>query len=150
MANSIDSKIVEFIREHHVLTLATASNNKPYCATMFYISDFTDEKMPSALSLIFTSDDETRHVKEVAENKDVAGAIALETSIIGKIQGIQFTGIIEKLEGAELKKAKTAYIKRFPIAALATLHLWKVDIQFMKLTDNRLGFGKKLIWDKSS
>jgi uncharacterized protein YhbP (UPF0306 family) len=33
----------------------------------------------------------------VENNKHVAGAVALETSMIGKIQGIQFTGIIAEL-----------------------------------------------------
>ena len=148
MEHIIDQKIVEFIKDHHVLTLATCNNNKPYCATMFYIADFKGENEPKSVCLVFTSDDETRHVKDIHENKHIAGAIALETSIVGKIQGIQFTGIIKKLDGAELKNAKMSYIKRFPVAALATLHLWEVEVDYIKLTDNRLGFGKKLTWTK--
>ena len=148
MEEIIDPKIVEFIKEHHVLTLATSINNKPYCATMFYISQFNDNANPKSMCFIFTSDNETRHAQEATENKHIAGAIALETSIVGKIQGIQFTGIIEKLEGKKLKDAKISYIKKFPVAALATLHLWEIEVEFIKLTDNRLGFGKKLIWSK--
>ncbi|MEI7597587.1 MAG: pyridoxamine 5'-phosphate oxidase family protein [Bacteroidota bacterium] len=144
----IDSKIVEFIEEHHVLTLATCNNNKPYCATMFYFSDISVISDNESIEFVFTSDDHTRHVNEALVNKDVAGSIALETSIVGKIQGVQFTGIISKLEDAELSKAKKKYVKRFPIALLATLHLWKINVDFIKLTDNRLGFGKKLIWQK--
>ena len=40
-----------------------------------------------------------------------------------------------------------AYLKRFPYAALAELTLWAIRPDYMKLTDNTLGFGKKLIWN---
>jgi len=29
-------------------------------------------------------------------------------------------------------------------------NLWVVDLSFLKFTDNRLGFGKKLIWGKEA
>ena len=35
----------------------------------------------------------------------------------------------------------------FPYAALAELTLWAIAPDFMKFTDNTLGFGKKLIWN---
>jgi uncharacterized protein YhbP (UPF0306 family) len=41
------------------------------------------------------------------------------------------------------------YIKEFPYAAVADLELWRLEADFMKLTDNTLGFGKKLIWQRS-
>jgi uncharacterized protein YhbP (UPF0306 family) len=41
-----------------------------------------------------------------------------------------------------------AYIKRFPYAAVAPLNIWVIEPDFMKLTDNTLGFGKKLIWNR--
>ena len=43
--------------------------------------------------------------------------------------------------------ARRAYLKRFPYAALAELTLWAIRPDYMKLTDNTLGFGKKLIWN---
>ena len=96
-----------------------------------------------------TSDDQTRHVRDVVDggNYRVAGAIALETKIVGKIRGIQFTGILKPLGGDDLKRAKSAYLKRFPIARLMSeLHLWTIEPEYIKMTDNRLGFGKKLVW----
>ena len=44
------------------------------------------------------------------------------------------------------EEAKSVYIKRFPYAAVAPLKLWMVEPKMMKLTDNTLGFGTKLIW----
>ena len=62
--------------------------------------------------------------------------------------------ILMKLEGynsieeSGLLKNKMLYIKRFPYTAVADLTLWRLEADFMKLTDNTLGFGKKLIWQR--
>ncbi len=45
-----------------------------------------------------------------------------------------------------LSKARWAYLKRFPLAVLMDTHLWVVKLTFIKMTDNRLGFGKKIVW----
>jgi uncharacterized protein YhbP (UPF0306 family) len=65
---------------------------------------------------IFTSEEDTRHIRDAVETGNflTAGAIALETKMIGKLRGIQFSGIMFKLEGADLKSAKKAYLDKFP------------------------------------
>ena len=60
----------------------------------------------------------------------------------------EFNGIMEKPENVFLKKARTAYLKKFPYAVLMKTSLWDLWIIYIKMTDNRLGFGKKLIWEK--
>jgi uncharacterized protein YhbP (UPF0306 family) len=82
-------------------------------------------------------------------NAKVAGSVVLETHIIGKIQGVQFQGTITLAEGERLKLAERAYLKRFPVAALMDTHLWLVDLTLLKMTDNLLGFGKKLVWEET-
>ena len=74
----------------------------------------------------------------------------LETMFIGKIRGIQFQGIVSEPEGELLSKAKKQYLKTFPVAALMDTHLWVVKLTYIKMTDNRLGFGKKIIWAHDS
>ena len=137
-----DKRIVDFIDKHHVLTLATCFEEEPYCANCFYVYLEDDN------SLVFTSDYETKHIKQASHNIYVAGSIVLETNIIGKIQGVQFQGIISEPEGDLYEKARSAYLKRFPVAMLMKTTLWVVDLTFLKFTDNRLGFGKKLIWEQ--
>jgi len=34
------------------------------------------------------------------------------------------------------------------VAMLMDTTLWAVDLTHIKMTDNRLGFGKKIIWEK--
>ncbi|MGD0341543.1 MAG: pyridoxamine 5'-phosphate oxidase family protein [Bacteroidales bacterium] len=136
----IDKRIVKFLRRHHVLTIATSVENEPWCASCFYV--YLEEEN----AIIFTSDLETKHGLEFLKNPEVAGNIYLETKIIGKIRGIQFRGRISEPEGKMAEKAKRAYLKRFPVAMLMETHLWVVVLTHIKMTDNRLGFGKKLMW----
>lgn len=134
---NIDERITKFIRKHHVLTLATAGgDNLPWVANCFYAYDTKRNK------IVFTSDLTTRHGSEMEAQPRVALSIVRETRIVGCVEGIQIEGIVER--GQE--EARKVYIKRFPYAAVAPLTLWEVTPKMLKLTDNKLGFGKKLIW----
>ena len=134
-----EKRITDFMARHHVLTLATATKEGvPYCAACFYAYD------KSRNLIVFTSDDSTLHAQQMVENSSVAVAINLETRIVGKVQGIQICGTVRRGEEAD----KSVYIKRFPYAAVAPLNIWVVEPTFMKLTDNTLGFGKNLIWNR--
>jgi uncharacterized protein YhbP (UPF0306 family) len=138
----VDKIIIEFLKKHHVLTLATSVNNEPWCANCFY--SFIKDDMV----LVFTSDSKTKHIQDISQNATVAGSIVLETSVVGKIQGIQFTAIVTESTKDLTSKAHISYLKRFPFAVLANTSLWSVTLQSVKMTDNRLGFGKKLYWKR--
>jgi uncharacterized protein YhbP (UPF0306 family) len=138
----IEKRIIRFFKNHHVLTIATSVDTEPWCANCFYVY-IEDEN-----ALVFTTDKDTRHGQEFLKNSLVAGSVVLETRIIGKIRGIQFQGIVSEPDGALLEKVTKAYIKRFPVAMLMETHLWIVRVTHIKMTDNRLGFGKKLVWNK--
>lgn len=140
--NIPEERITDFIKKHHVLTLATTVNNQAWCANCFY-AYLKDEN-----AFVFTSDMHTRHIQDAIVQPMVAGSIVLETGVVGKIQGIQFTGTLIKAENEMLAKAKTIYLKRFPFAVLMETTLWVLMVDYIKMTDNRLGFGKKLIWQK--
>ncbi len=133
----MDPRIVKFIKRHHVLTLATASEGVPYCANAFYAYDTSRNRF------VFTSDLATRHGAEMSANPSVAASVVWETKLVGRIQGLQLTGQIT--QGDALDSA--CYIKRFPYTALAELTLWAIEPEMIKYTDNTLGFGTKLIWN---
>lgn len=133
----MDERFVKFIKKHHVLTLATVNGEgMPYVANCFYAYDAKRNLF------IFTSDLATRHGAEMAADGRVALSIVLETRVVGRVQGLQIVGRAEHGDD----EARTCYIKRFPYAAMADLEIWMVAPTMMKLTDNTLGFGKKLIW----
>ena len=135
----IAKKIEQFIGRHHVLTLATATTEgAPYCCNCFYAYD------AATGAFIFTSDPATNHGKRMCKNDRVAASIVLETRTVGKVQGLQITGKVKQAIDGD----KLLYLKSFPYAVVADLHLWRLEADFLKLTDNTLGFGKKLIWQR--
>ena len=134
--------MIKFLRRHHVMTLATCRDNRPWCCQCFYAY------VERLRGLVFSSDTTTRHIAEAMQQPIVAGSIVLETAIVGKLQGIQLEGKILEADGELLKEIKTAYMKRFPVALLMDTKLWFLELHTIKMTDNRLGFGKKLYWRK--
>jgi uncharacterized protein YhbP (UPF0306 family) len=126
-----------FIKKHHVLTLATAVENDVSACSLFYAYD------QSCKSFVVASSEDTQHMKNIKQNPKIAGNILLETKEIGKIQGLQFRGEFKEVQSAKLK---ALYFKSFPYALALAPKLWQIEVDFFKLTDNRLGFGKKLTW----
>jgi uncharacterized protein YhbP (UPF0306 family) len=132
--------ISSFIHDHHVMSLATSDNLELSVCSLFY-AYCSDER-----TFIVASSDETKHIQNIKMNNSVAGNILLETKSVGKIQGLQFRGKCELLEDEHLRKI---YFKEFPYALAMLPKLWKIEVSYFKFTDNRLGFGKKLIWQES-
>jgi len=138
----LHKRIKSLFRRHHLLTIATVSNHGPWCASCFFAWDEVNNVM------VFTTDPATRHGAELRSNPAIAGTIALETMRVGRIRGAQFTGTVTEPDGVELARARKIYLRRFPYAALADLHLWTIRLNHIKLTDNRMGFGHKETWNR--
>jgi hypothetical protein len=128
-------KIERFIGEHHLLSLATRGE-RLWCCSMFYAYDADN------VAFIVASDETTEHIHNVLKNLRVAGTVALETKTVGKIQGIQFVGEMERCP----EKSKALYFEAFPYARIMNPTLWMIRLDEVKMTDNTLGFGKKIIW----
>ena len=60
-----EQRIIDFIGEHHILTIATARNNIPWCATCFYAY------LKEQNRFIVTSEHETRHIRDVIEGTTI-------------------------------------------------------------------------------
>ncbi len=135
----MDKKIEKYIKAHHLLTLAVCGKGEPYCANCFYAFNIENR------SLIFASDIKTKHMKEAISNPKIAGTVSKETKNIGKIQGIQFTG---RLKNSLTLEEIRSYFEKFPFAKSHKPLLWSIELDFVKLTDNLLGFGKKIVWQR--
>jgi uncharacterized protein YhbP (UPF0306 family) len=131
-------KIALFLSKHHLLSLATAADNRPQSASLFYAYD------TEAVAFVVASEMKTEHIQNVLANNRVSGTVALETVEVGKIEGIQFKGTMQAIS----HKEGSLYFDRFPYARVMNPQLWRVELEQIKLTDNRLGFGKKLYWQR--
>jgi len=136
--NKPSADFVKFFKKEHILHLATASHNKPYCATCFYLY------LEETNTFLFASNEDTRHIQEALSQNEVAFAIAHHTKILSKIQGVQALGKLSVVNNEELRQA---YTKRFPVAVFLPFKLWRIKPYYIKMTVNRLGFAKKIIWE---
>lgn len=134
-------KIEIFLDKHHVLSLATSSSDELSVCNLFYSYD------KLSTSFIVASSDDTTHIQNILINNRIAGSVVLETKTVGKIQGLQFRGEFSLLEDTNLSKI---YFKDFPSSIVMKPKLWQIKIDYFKMTDNTLGFGKKLIWQKTT
>ena len=132
-------KVEVFLAKHHLLSLATAAENSPHSASLFYAYN------PKTVSFVVASDTKTEHIQNVLANPNVSGTVALETDEVGKIQGIQFQAQMQVAK----KEERELYFKAFSYAKVMNPTLWLITIDTIKMTDNRLGFGKKLYWDRT-
>lgn len=132
------SAIGRYLKKQHVLSLC--SGNPLWCANCFYV--YNAEKVAFWLMTETT----TRHGAQIQQDPQVAGTINGQPKSVLLIKGVQYAGQIALLEGAEEQAARKAYIKRFPVAARVSAPLWEIRLDELKMTDNALGFGKKLSW----
>lgn len=130
----MNTKVYEFLAQQHLLSLATIDETgAPYCTSCFYVFDEKNH------SFIFASSEDTNHIEHIQANPKVAGTVALQTKQIGKIQGIQLTGMVHRAKKEDSKR----YLKAFPYALAMNPKLWCLHVAYIKYTDNRFGFGKK-------
>lgn len=132
----MNEKIITFIKKMHVLTLGVIHENKPYLCSSFYA--FNEEFG----NLIIAGSHNTTHIRAALNINDVFICIALNTKTIGIIKGIQASGKFTLADDA----SKRIYFKRFIYAMALKPNLYSIKLEWIKYTDNSLGFGKKIEW----
>lgn len=140
--NLPDQRILKFLKEHHVLTLATCADNRPWCASCYYV--FMDVEQ----GFVITSEMDSRHIHEALANTYVSGTVVVESDLPGKTLGVQFEGKLRILDYSLANKAKTLYLKKFPLTSLLQNTFWYIEILSIKYTDNRLQPRNVLFWKK--
>ena len=134
-------KITNFIDKHHVMSLASTDGTTLSVCNLFYAYDIKEQ------SFVIASSDDTIHIQNILKYPKIAGSVVLETKTVANIQGLQFRGEFLSLENKELKKL---YFKTFPYSLALAPKLWQIKVNYFKMTDNTLGFGKKIIWQEAS
>ncbi|MCK6649327.1 MAG: pyridoxamine 5'-phosphate oxidase family protein [Bacteroidia bacterium] len=138
----MDERIISFIKAQTALTFATVKDDIPYCATCYYAF------IPEWNCLVIKSGPETQHIQQALVNNNIAGTIVPDKLLKTKVQGLQFQGTFIVPENDMLSDAKSAYYVKYPFAIAIPGELWVLDLTSLKFTDNTLGFGKKLKWNK--
>ena len=136
----MDERIVKFLKKMHLASVCTIDDEgQPYAFSAFYAFDELN------FSLLLASSDESSHVKFLKNSKLVAGTIALDTKIVGKIEGVQFQGVMREAKENEIE----IYFKRFFYSKAMNPKIWSISLEKLKFTSNVLGFGKKIRWERN-
>ena len=138
----MNTRIRDFLLTQKVATVCCVDEeNNPYCFSCFFAFD---EKN---LLLYFKSSVATRHGQLLQKNGTVAGTIQSDQLNTLAIKGIQFTGQVLPAGDEPTANAATVYHKKYPLARVMKGEVWTIRLTAIKMTDNTLHFGKKILWE---
>ncbi|HLS57018.1 MAG TPA: pyridoxamine 5'-phosphate oxidase family protein [Zeimonas sp.] len=147
MTGELHRRVLDYLRQHHVLTLATQGRDGPWAAAVFYVND--------GFTLYWLSRPATRHCTELTGHPRVAGTIQEDYSDWPQIQGVQFEGLACEVDGDEASHARRLYGEKFPVVgrlaqapativdAFAKIRWYRVSPDRLYFVDNSLGFGHR-------
>lgn len=146
------SRIQQFLEEHNTLSLATVDREgAPSVCSLFYT-------FGPDLTLYFLSDPKTAHGQHLKDGAVVAVSIAHNNQNWQSVHGLQLRGVaVPCSEPDEEEVARELYAKRFPFIAkaeslvgpLARARYYKIVPTWIRLIDNRRGFGHKEEWRRN-
>ena len=144
-------KILEYLKTHHTMTIASCQGNDPWAAAVFYAND--------GFELYFFSHPHSRHGLNMTANRRVSAAIHEDYRDWRAVRGIQLEGRAERLRSsARQAKFWNIYRKKFPfvdeffrpgplremlLPKLAGIGLYKIVPATIWYIDNSAGFGHR-------
>jgi uncharacterized protein YhbP (UPF0306 family) len=139
----MDARISAFIGSQRVATVCcTDEQHNPYCFNCFYVFNGYD------YLLYFKSSVAARHDRLLRLHSRVAGTIVAAATNLFFAQGIQFMAEV-LLPGDPLAAGATAaYYRKYPLAHTMPGIIWVLALDCVKMTDNRIGMGKKMSWHR--
>ena len=150
MSDALKQQVLDYLKSHNTMTLATCAGAAPWAATVFFASD--------DLRLYFFSAPESRHCQNLAANSQVAVTIQQDYQDWRAIKGIQLEGQVELVDSLiEKAKAMAIYARKYPdVIKLFTdpssgvFHKAFLKVKFYCVTpvkiffiDNSQGFGNR-------
>lgn len=132
-----------YLRQHHVMSLATHGPLGLWAAAVFYVHDQFD--------FYFLSAGHTRHAQNLAAHPQAAATIQEDYHDWPSIQGIQLEGEVILLEGEMRATAVALYLQKYPLiaddpaleAALARVNWYRLHPTRLYFIDNSRGFGHR-------
>ena len=115
------SRVKNLIQDGQSMTLATANNNNPWAAPVYYVA--------RGAGFYFFSNPNARHIKEALVSGNAAAAIYTEGSTWRNLMGLQMSGkLFAASKGVEASKAMLAYVKKFPIVKTFFSEIKNLDL----------------------
>jgi uncharacterized protein YhbP (UPF0306 family) len=146
------NKIIDYLRRHNAMSLATTCDERPHAATVFYVNDQID--------LYFISNPSSRHGQHLASNNRVAATVNEDYRNWNDIKGLQLQGHVEQIGPLSAnKKIADAFVDKFPDTSrffidpeempdavagkVAKVRFYRMQATRIFYIDNSLGFGHR-------
>ena len=147
MSADLRSRILAFLDEHHVMTLATVGADGPWAAAVFYAHD--------DCRLYFLSAPTARHAENIAADPRVAATIQRDYDDWPGIRGLQLSGAVREVAPEDEARVRALYQSRYPLIgggagvprkileALDKIRWSEFAPEDIYLIDNTLGFAHR-------
>lgn len=147
MSGDPRERALAYVRDHHVMTLATRGREGPWACAVFYVSD--------GFTLYFLSAPSTRHSTDIAAHARVAATIQEDYADWPQIKGIQLEGIASELAGNDAEYARRLFGAKFPVVgtperapdaigkAFTKIRWYRIVPDRLYFVDNSAGFGHR-------
>src|SRR5271167_1977526 len=103
MTDELKRQIGAFLAAHHVMSLATFGSSGPHATSLFYACD--------GLALVWVSETETQHSREIETDSRVAATVAQECSDFAAIRGVQIAGMAHRITTADARMRHLAQLE---------------------------------------
>jgi uncharacterized protein len=142
--STINDSIIRFLQQQTCATICcTDENGSPYCFSCYYV--FSKENDV----LYFKSSAEAHHSALLVNNLVVSGTVLPDKLNKLITRGIQLQGEVLDQFHLLAKEASAIYHKKNPLALAIKGKVFTIRLNAIKMTDSRLGFGKKIIWKRN-
>lgn len=145
-----DYPVLTEILSTSTMTLATVSpGGEPHAAPVYFAAD-------EALDCYFFSDVHSRHSRDLSRDPHAAAALYPDCRDWQEIRGLQLRGTVEPVpDGDAWERAWRIYLEKFPFVsglgeAVSRGQLYVFSPDWLRLVDNRQGFGYKREWRRES
>lgn len=148
MNSELGRQIGSFLAAHHVMSLATFGSSGPHATNLLYACD--------GLALVWVSEPDTRHSREIETDPRVAATVAPDYSDFAAIRGVQIAGTAHRIVAADGRMRHLAQLEaRYPFLgqlaagpsklreAYARTAVYRLEPARIVLIDNMKGFGHK-------
>jgi uncharacterized protein len=148
MSADLAERIGAFLAAHHVMSLATFGPNGPHATNLFYACD--------GLALVWVSEPDTRHSREIEADSRVAATVAPDYSDFAAIRGVQIAGTARRIVAEDHRMRHLALLEaRYPFLrqltaepaklrqAYARISVYRLEPARAVMIDNTKGFGHK-------
>ena len=144
--NVKDSAISELLQLATMTIATTGADGEAHAAAVYFAAG-------EDLALYFFSAADSQHSQDLRRRPQAAAAIYPQVTGWQAIRGLQLRGRAEALpSGAEWQAAWDVYAAKFPFvkalkSIVASNELYAFTPRWLRLVDNRRGFGFKQEWD---